>query len=221
MMRWIVVILLVFVATQAKINAQVLIPMKYVSEDENRLLKENDTLRYYAATGDSLNVVAINEEALIYKLVNKRNKSKVVAEGGVVPDGDSYLQHGHWIQYHSNGAAEITGSYLRGKPVGNWETYYKDGRVKTAAHYALITDKDGTNTCMSGEYKEYYANGKLKTLGYYTADRTRYQDTLQVEDPLTGGKQVKTLYKSVYTPRKAGYWEYYTEEGELDRKEEL
>ncbi len=221
MMRCIVVFLIVFSFVVSKINAQVLIPIKFVSEEDNRLLKENDTLRYYVASGDSINVVAINEELLNYKLVNKRNKLKVVAEGGIIPDGDSYLQHGHWRQFYSNGSAEITGSYLRGKPVGSWETYYQDGRVKTAAHYALITDKDGTNTCMSGEYREYYANGKLKTLGYYTADRNRYQDTLQVEDPLTGSKLVKTLYKSSYTPRKTGFWEYYTEEGELEKKEDL
>lgn len=220
-MRCLVVLLVAFISASSELSAQVLIPLKYVSEEENRLLKENDTLRYFAASGDSLNVVAINEETLYYKLVNKRNKSKTVAEGGLVPDGDSYLQHGHWVQYYNNGVAEITGSYWRGKPIGVWETYYQDGKVKTTAHYALITDKDGTNTCMSGEYRAYYASGRLKTLGYYTADRNRYQDTLQVEDPLTGNKLVKTLYKSVYTPKKAGYWEYYTEEGELEKKEDL
>lgn len=221
MMRRIVVFILVFLFSVGNINAQGLIPIKYVSEEDNRLLKENDTLRYYAASGDSVNVVAINEELLYYKLVNKRKKSKVVAEGGIIPNGDGYLQHGHWIQYDANGSVEITGSYLRGKPVGSWATYYQDGRVKTEVHYAMITDKDGTNSCMSGEYRDYYANGKLKTLGFYTADRNRYQDTLLVEDPLTGGKLVKTLYKSVYTPRKTGLWEYYTDEGELEKKEDL
>jgi antitoxin component YwqK of YwqJK toxin-antitoxin module len=220
-MRWIVVVLLFQVAMQCKLNAQALIPIKFTSEDDNLLLKENDSLRYYTATGDSVNIVAINEEALYYKLVNKRNKAKTVAEGGIVADGDSYLQHGHWVQYYTNGVAEIKGNYMRGKPVGEWETYYKDGKVKTTVHYALITDKDGTNTCISGVYKEYFANGRLKTLGYYTADRNRYQDTLQVEDPISGSKQVKTLYKSVYTPRKIGEWEYYTTEGELEKKEEL
>jgi len=219
-MRLIVVVLLL-ITVPCKLHAQVLIPIKYTSEDENQLLKENDTLRYYAATGDSVNIVVINEDALYYKLVNKRSKTKTVAEGRIIADGESYKQDGHWVQYYSNGIAEISGNYLRGKPVGAWETYYRDGKLKTSVHYALITDKDGMYTCMSGMYKEYYENGSLKTLGYYTADRNRQQDTIQVEDPITGSKQVKTLFRSVFIPRKTGDWEYYTADGELEKKEEL
>ena len=92
---------------------QALIPFKYTSEDENRLIKENDTVRYYIATGDTVNVVALNEEGMYYKLVNRKDKKKVMAEGGLLADGDGYLQHGRWVQYHSNGKTAISGRCAR------------------------------------------------------------------------------------------------------------
>ncbi|MCF8450894.1 MAG: hypothetical protein K9G49_13560 [Taibaiella sp.] len=202
-------------------QAQSLIPLKFKSEDDNRLLKENDSLSFYAATGDTANVVAINEETLTYKLVSKKDRKRVVAEGGILAEGEGYLQHGRWVQYHNNRNAAIAGSYLRGMPVGKWEEYYPDGRIELSYHYAIITDKDGTNTCMSGEYLEYYNNGKLKVSGFYTALRNRTPDAQTVEDPVTGAKINKTVYKSVYTPRKTGIWEYYSESGEQEKREEF
>jgi len=201
--------------------AQTLIPFKYTSEDDNKLIKENDSLRYYLATGDTVNVVAINEETLVYKLVNRKDKKKVIAEGSIIVNGDGYLPHGRWAQYHSNGKISISGSYMKGMPVGRWEEFYPDGRIRLSYHYAIITDKDGTNTCMSGEYLEYYNSGQLKLSGFYAADRNRTKDTLTVEDPVTGNKVSKTVAKSFYTPRKAGYWEHYSESGEQEKREEF
>jgi antitoxin component YwqK of YwqJK toxin-antitoxin module len=201
--------------------AQTLIPFKYKSEDDNRLLKENDSLSFYVATGDTANVVAINEETLTYKLVNKKDRKRVVAEGGILAEGEGYLQHGRWVQYHNNRNVAIAGSYLRGMPAGKWEEYYPDGSIKLSFHYAIITDKDGTNTCMSGEYLEYYNNGKIKVGGFYAALRNRAADAQTVEDPVTGNKINKTVYKSVYTPRKTGIWEYYSESGEQEKREEF
>ncbi|MBL7690572.1 MAG: hypothetical protein JNM41_03190 [Flavipsychrobacter sp.] len=200
---------------------QALIPFKYTSEEENRLIKENDTVRYYIATGDTVNVVALNEEGMYYKLLNRKDKKKVVAEGGLVADGDGYLQHGRWVQYHSNGKTAISGSYIKGKPAGIWEEYFPDGRLKVSGHYAIISDKDGITTCRSGEYLEYYSSGQIKVSGYYAADRMISKDTTTVEDPVSGKSITKTISKSFYSPKKAGFWDYYSESGEAEKHEEF
>ncbi len=213
---------IVFLLTIAtNVSAQTLIPFRYTSEDENKLLKENDSVRFYAATGDTSAAVTINEETLYYKQVYKRSRKKIMAEGGIVAEGEGYKQQGNWIQYHPNGKKQIEGSYHHGKPVGQWSEFYADGTLKLLYHYAIISDKDGMNTCISGEYKEYFPDGKLKISGFYSADRTRKTDSVIVEDPVSGKQLSKTVSKSVYTPRKAAYWEYYTEEGELEKREEF
>jgi hypothetical protein len=220
-MKYAFFLFLLLIANGGRLMSQTLIPFKFTAEDENRLIKENDTVRYYIATDDTVNVVALNEDALYYKLVNRKDKKKVVAEGGLVAEGDGFLQHGRWVQYHSNGKVSITGSYLKGKPAGLWEEYYQDGHIRLSYNYAIITDKDGTNTCISGSYQEFYNNGQLKVSGFYAADRNRAKDTLTVEDPVTGTKVSKTIARSVYTIRRAGYWDSYSENGELDKREEF
>lgn len=201
-------------------TAQELIPFKYRSEDDNKLLNENDSVRYYAATGDTGTIVSINEELLYSKLVYKRNKKKVIAEGGITPDGDGYAQHGHWMMYYGNGNPKISGNYLKGKPAGAWQEFYSNGKPRLSYHYAVLADKDGTYTCMSGEFNEYYDNGSLKASGLYLADRRRTTDTQTVEDPVTGDKKKSTFSRSVYVPRKVGTWEYYSDAGEVEKKEE-
>lgn len=220
-MKYILLVVLVLSIAGNRVAAQNLIPFKYTSEDDNKLLKENDSLRYYAATGDTSNVVAINEETMHYKLVNKKDRKRIIAEGDIVGESDKYLQSGRWVQYQPNGRLSIAGNYYRGKPVGKWEEFYADGKVKLSYHYALITDKDGMTTCMSGEYFEYYNDGSVKVSGYYAADRNKKTETTSVEDPVTNNTVTKTISKSVYTPRKAGLWEYYSDSGEVEKKEEL
>ncbi len=201
-------------------HAQSVIPFKYTSEEDNRLVKENDSLKYYEATGDPLNVVAINEETMHYQLVVGKDKKKVLAEGDIVGENDNYLQSGRWVQYHPNGRVQLAGNFYRGKPVGTWEENYPDGKVKKVYNFGLISDKDGLITCLSGEYREYYNDGNLKVSGYYAADRAKKSETVQVEDPISGKNVNSTISKSVYTARKAGTWEYYTADGEVERKDE-
>jgi len=220
-MKYIVSFVLLTFCTGGNVSGQALIPFKYTSEEENRLIKENDTVRYYIATGDTVNVVALNEDAMYYKLVNRRDKKKVVAEGGLVADGEGYLQHGRWVHYHSNGKTAISGCYIKGKPAGIWYEYYPDGRLKVSGHYAIISDKDGMTTCRSGEYLEYYSNGQIKVSGYYAADRTVSKDSTTVEDPVSGKMVTKTISKSYYSPKKAGFWDHYSEAGEVEKHEEF
>lgn len=220
-MKYVVCFVLLAFCTGSDVMGQALIPFKYTSEEENRLIKENDTVRYYIATGDTVNVVALNEEAMYYKLVNRKDKKKVVAEGGLIADGEGYLPHGRWVQYYNTGKTAISGSYIKGKPAGIWEEFYPDGRLKVSGHYAIISDKDGVTTCRSGEYLEYYSNGQLKESGYYAADRTVSKDSTSVEDPVSGKMVTKTISKSYYSPKKAGPWDHYSEAGEVEKHEEF
>lgn len=206
----------------ASASAQELIPFKYKSEEDNKLISENDSVRVYVAAGDTGMAVTINDETLFAKMVYRRNKKKVIAEGTITAEGEGYVQHGSWVMYHSNtGKPKISGSFIKGKPAGAWQEYYPDGKLRKTYHYAILADKDGTYTCMSGAYNEYYETGGIKVTGYYMAERSRTTDTQTVEDPVSGEKKVNTISKSVYKPRKTGPWEYYNDAGEAEKKEEL
>jgi antitoxin component YwqK of YwqJK toxin-antitoxin module len=195
------------------------IPFEFTSEEENRLIKENDSLKFFVADDDSTNIVTLNEEASYYKLLSKDHK--VLAEGSYLAEGDKYLQDGRWSQYYSGGKVKITGYYRRNKLIGTWQEYYPTGKLKTVANYAAFTDKGETYTCKSGSYQEYYASGKLKLSGFYSADLHKVKDTVVVEDPVSGERIQKILEKNKPTAEKTGRWEYYTEDGELEKKEDL
>ena len=194
------------------------IPFKFTSDDDNRLVKENDSVKMYRATDDTGSLVSINEEASYYKLLTKSRK--VLAEGAFVADGDKFLQEGKWVQYFENGKIMLSGNYKRSKAIGTWEEYYANGKLRTVSNYGGVVDKDGLSTCLSGSYQEYYNSGRLKLNGFYAAERRKVSDTMEVEDPVTGSKVYKVVSLSVYKPVKAGTWEYYTESGELDKKED-
>jgi len=199
--------------------AQRTIPFSFTSDDDNKLVKENDSVKFYRATDDTANIVSINEETSYYRLLTK--SKKVVAEGLFVVDGDRNLQEGKWTQYHDNGKIMLTGYYKKSKPIGTWEEYFANGKIKTVTNYGIITDKDGLSSCMSGSYQEYYNNGKLKVNGFYAAERKKISDTIEIEDPVSGIKSRKIVSQSAYRSQKAGTWDYYTENGEFDKKEDF
>lgn len=202
-------------------EAQPVIPMKFKSEEANKEVKETDSFTYYRATGDSTSLVALEDERLYYRLVSKKQLSKIKVEGPIVSSGETYSQHGVWRQYNEQGTIAIEGAYRRGLQVGLWQVYYGSGKIHEEWSFGIIEDKDGVYSCVTGAYNEYYANGGLKVRGYYTAVRSRVSDTEIVEDPVSGEKKNQVVYKSVYSPRKVGLWEYYDEQGELIKKEDL
>ena len=199
-------------------HAQMGIPFAFTSDDDNKLIKENDSVKLYRATDDSAHIVSINEETNYYRLLTKGRR--VIAEGAFIADGDHYLQDGKWTQYFENGRVMLTGYYKRSKQVGTWEEYFQGGKVKVIANYGIMIDKDGISSCMSGSYQEFYGNGKLKVNGFYGAERKKVADTVEVEDPVSGTKSRHVVSQSTYVAQKTGTWEYYTEEGEFDKKEE-
>jgi antitoxin component YwqK of YwqJK toxin-antitoxin module len=216
----IVIVVFTLCCTVLHTSGQTLIPFEFISEEENRFLKENDSVRFYVSLGDTSNVVCLNEEASYYKLLDKNRK--VIAEGSYVTEGDKFLQTGKWVERYSNGKLKNTGYYLRDKPSGTWQEYYENGKLKTIANYTIIGSSHGSSSyCLSGSWQEFYQDGKLKVNGYYSANETKVKDTLIVEDPITEQKVSKVTTRAVYTPARSGTWEYYSESGELDKKEEF
>lgn len=199
-------------------GAQALIPMLFRPDDEPA--KESDTVSFYSVRRDSTVLVSINDETLFYRLVARRDSRRVLAEGRLAAVGDSYVQVGLWRQYDLSGKLQIEGAYVNANPIGKWTWFGKSGKPAIEGNYGGVIDKDGLNTCLSGEYREYYPDGKLKLLGYYAADRTRILDTALVNDPVSGSEKSKMYYRSQYAPKKVGTWLQFDENGELQRKDD-
>lgn len=206
----------IFFAVNA--SAQINISFDFSSEDDNRLIKENDSVKFYVASGDTNNIVCINEEASYYKLLSKDRK--VLAEGAYVMEGEKYLQEGKWIENYESGKIKITGSFRKNKPIGNWIEYYPSGKIKCTSNYAIFTDADGVNSCLSGSYQEFYKTGQVKVSGFYAAELYKVKDTLNVDDPVSGSTVAKVRTHNGLKPEKFGHWEYFSESGELEKKQD-
>ncbi len=216
-MRLFILFLIIFLPSQT--FAQATIPIKFTSEEDNKLIKETDSLKYYEATNDPEAVVCIDEDAAYYKLLGKNKK--VIDEGCFLTEDDKLVQDGKWTERFDNGKAKITGYYRRNKPIGTWKEFYLEGRVKSIYNFAIIIVGSKVSTCLSGSYQEFYDDGKLKVNGFYASAKFQLKDTIVVDDPVTG-KKVRTIEPiSVYKPEKTGHWEYYSEDGELDKKEDF
>lgn len=200
-------------------KAQSLIPFAFTSEDDNRFIKENDSFKCYVATGDTAFMVCISDEPSYYKLLNR--EGRIVSEGAYTIEGDKYLQEGKWTARYESGKPKLTGYYHKGNPVGTWEEYYGSGKLKKVFNYGLFTENGEVFSCLSGSYQEYYQSGKMKINGFYAGNVTAAYDTVTVTDPETGKDVYKTIPRKKLISQKAGQWEYYTEEGELDKKQEF
>src|SRR4051812_38832184 len=108
------ILLLCMVLFSIKGSGQTLIPFEFISEEENHLISENDSVKFYVSAGDSSQIVCLNEEGLSYKLMNKAKV--VLAEGSFIIEGEKYLQTGKWIERYDNGKTKVTGCYRRNKP---------------------------------------------------------------------------------------------------------
>lgn len=217
-MRPIFIALLLITAVNA--SAQSTIPFKFVSEDENKLIKENDSLKFYAATDDTSAVVALNDDALWYKLL-KKDRVTVLAEGAFITEGEKFLQDGKWVARYENGKIKVTGYFRKGKQIGTWMEYYNSGKPRTIYNYGIFTDKGEMSTGLSGTWQEFYSSGKLKVNGFYASNTVVYYDTLTVTDPVSGSEVRKAVKHRALNAEKTGHWEYFSEDGELDKKEDF
>jgi len=209
---------IVCVFLSCNLYAQVDIPFEFISEEENELVLENDSLKFYnTIKGDSSRLICINDEISYYKLIVKK---RVLAEGYFAMDGEKNVAEGKWIKNYDNGKLRMSGHVYKGNPVGTWQEFYTDGRLKGMFNYASIADEFGTpRSYLSGTWQQYYPDGKMKINGWYCARRMRVKDTLRVEDPVSGNDVIKIISHSGYKAEKMGKWEFYTEKGELDHIE--
>jgi predicted DNA-binding protein (MmcQ/YjbR family)/antitoxin component YwqK of YwqJK toxin-antitoxin module len=212
-------LLLLLLSISSHSFAQSLIPFEFTSEDENRLVKENDSFKYYVASDDTMNTVALNEEALYYKLMNK--DLKVIATGNYSVEGERYLQEGAWVEKYDNGKLKLMGSYYKNRPIGTWQEYYSSGKLKVVCNYSIFSQNGELSYCLCGNYQEYYPTGILKASGLYIASAVSRKDTMTVTDPITRQDITNVVSHKSVQAAKAGHWEYYDEHGELDRKEDL
>src|ERR1700744_3967149 len=112
-----------------RVSAQGLIPFQFTSEEDNRLIKENDSLKYYVASGDTSYIVSMNEETSTYRLLTKDHR--MIAQGVFILEGEKYLQDGKWIERFDNGKTKLTGYFDHGRPAGTWEEYYDNGKIRS------------------------------------------------------------------------------------------
>lgn len=199
--------------------AQSLIPFEFTSEEDNRLIKENDSFKVYVSSGDTSNAVCISEEYSLYRLLSKSGRT--IAAGGFLMETDKFLQDGKWTTFYENGRVKMTGYFQRNIPIGTWQEFNKNGGLKTVSNYGLFVQSTGVASCLSGTYQEYYNSGKLKVNGFYAGSLVTVRDTVTVTDPVTGQDVIKVINRKELAAVKTGHWEYFEENGDLEKKEEL
>ncbi len=204
------------------VHAQVDIPFSYRSENDNRLIKEDDSGKYYVASGDTSNIVYLGDDPLVYKLYNKNYN--LLAEGFFSGSDEDMQREQKWTEYYDNGSTKATGWYCRNSPVGLWEKFYPNGKVKSRITYGIIIAPDASTLFEKcGPYSEYFDNGQVKASGLYAIDpekKTIVYDTVKVIDPETG-KAIKRVNKrDAPACVKLGTWRYYNRDGALEKKEE-
>jgi len=213
------IVLSIAFSTAVRAQSPVTIPFLFTSDDDNRFIRENDSLRFFVAD-DTSKIVAMNDEANYYYLYTR--DKKLVDEGPFVVDGDKFLQEGKWTRYYGDGKVKVTGYYRRSKPVGTWQEFYSNGKLRTIYNFAIcIDDVHGAVSCLSGTFQQYYNDGKTKATGFYGAVMTPSVDTQYVVDPVTGSTVYKLMKSVQVKAAKTGHWEYFTVDGELEKKEDI
>jgi len=212
------ILLALFIVFTGNLYGQLLIPFAFTSEEDNRLIKENDSFKYYVASGDTMNTVCINDETSFYKLLNK--DLKIIAAGYFVTDGDKYLQDGKWETFFGSGKVKLAGYFQKGIPIGTWEEYHANGKIRMISNYGIFIQNNEMSSCMSGTFQEFYSSGKIKVNGFYGASFITAHDTVTVTDPVTGQDVIKVTDQKALRGAKTGHWEYFDENGEIEKKED-
>ncbi|MCT4628454.1 MAG: toxin-antitoxin system YwqK family antitoxin [Winogradskyella sp.] len=112
---------------------------------------------------------------------------------------------GEWISYYDNGKLKKIGSYSDGVKTGNHIYYHKNGVLNKRVNY-----QEGI---LIGEVKEYYNNGKLKVKMRYS-DGFLFGKYLEYHD--NGKLKTEGYYQR---GSEIGLFKYYNEKGELESAE--
>jgi antitoxin component YwqK of YwqJK toxin-antitoxin module len=102
--------------------------------------------------------------------------------------------YGYYREFFDNGEMMKEGQLLEDTKIGEWKTYYENGKIATIENY----DDRGLKV---GKYLEFYENGLSKIEGYYSI----VYDTLRAVDPNTG----QIIVIVVTDSKEDGTWIYY------------
>lgn len=74
-------------------------------------------------------------------------------------ENGSFLKHGAYKAWHSNGSIKLQGSYSKGKRTGLWHAWHQNGQKESDANF-----KD---ELLQGAFVSYFPNGKKSTEGSF------------------------------------------------------
>ena len=180
-------------------------------------LIESDSLGDLAIPNiDTSVIVFISKNLTGYRMYDRQNH--LISEGdlGGRKYVDYYKRFGKWTTYFTSGQPKVIGYYYADQPTGLWKYFYPNGQLKQVYSLAQIETDSFTLTCKVGLYEEYYENGSLKISGFYKTalDLT----TIQVYDYSIDNYKDTVIRGPVSRPY--GIWNYYKENGELQKKDE-
>lgn len=184
-------------------------------------------------------LILVTIGCLTYILIPPKaiNENSLIDRNGVKYQQDSKEPYsGKVFDLHSNSNMKIEGSYIDGKKVGIYTSWYDNGQKMAEEHY-----KDGIKV---GEWIKWYDNGNLKERkhyhqgdgkldGYYIEYYNQYiphEQKYQLQDYTNGRKD--GIYKQWYPKGglafegryedgdRIGVWKWYEEgTGKLEHKE--
>lgn len=178
-----------------------------------------DTAKYYKKSD---RYVELNKEGII--LIDGH---KLGGMGTVC--GCELKPHGYWIERYQNGNLKEQGQYFCNRKIGNWITYFDNGRIKKIENYkrtylkmftrlGMPWDTLKTNFLLDGPYLEYYPNGQLKIEGKFEiVEELATMDTIYTFDVETYESIPNIVKGEFWIPRskRLGIWNVYSEKGEL------
>ena len=161
-------------------------------------------------------IIFISKNLTDYKMYDRQNR--LISEGDL--GGRKYVDYckrfGKWTTYFSSGQPKVIGYYYANQPTGLWKYFYSNGQLKQMYSLAQIETDSFALTCKVGLYEEYFENGQLKVNGFY---KTSFDTiTIQVYDYSLGNFKDTLIRGSV--SKQYGIWNYYKENGELQKKDE-
>jgi len=109
------------------------------------------------------------------------SKGNMTGEGIVDEEG---IKTGPWREYFMDGTLRAVGSYVAGKPVGDWKYYYENGKLESEGKYT----KQGTP---DGIWHWYFEDGSLRRMQEFIAG---VEDGVYEEYEETGKQIVKGQY---------------------------
>jgi len=153
----------------------------------------------------------IEKEEIVYRKNSKKpftGTSVFYWDDGSLGHRCSYkdgLLHGPYENYWESDRIEMKGNYIRGKRVGRWERYHKNGNLYYVTNFTddLIREKGiniyGRSTYedsqLHGVCESYYENGQLERRSHYKMDENGFSE------------------------KRVGHWVSYQENGLLYKRE--